>query len=89
MNIVDRASLSFKRKTIKQVLDRLYRDPDFKLFLAWLMAEAGITKPRFSLDSNEILWNESKRHLVMSILNLLARDSSDAFIEELERTHNE
>jgi hypothetical protein len=79
MSIVDRASLSFKRKTIKQVLDRLYRDPDFKIFLAWLMAEAGITYSPFFTGLDEILWNESKRHLVMSILNLWREDSSDGF----------
>lgn len=84
MNI-SKTGLSLRRKRVKQALDRLSRDPDFKIVIDWLMQESGVTRPKYSKDPTEIVWNESKRHLVMSILNLMARDSSDAFIEELEK----
>ena len=85
MTGISKAGLSLRRKRVKQALDRLSRDPDFKTVLEWLMQESGVTRPKYSKDPTEIVWNESKRHLVMSILNLMARDSSDAFIEELEK----
>lgn len=85
MSGIFKTSISLRCKKVKQALDRLSRDPDFKLVLEWLMQDSGVTRPKYSKDPTEIIWNESKRHLVMSILNLMARDSSDAFIEELEK----
>lgn len=79
-----------KKRKIKQALNRLATDPDFKEVLAWLAAESGITRPRFSKDPMEMAFNEGQRHLVSSILVLMAKYDTDFIVNETDKAlHNE
>jgi hypothetical protein len=71
-----------ERRNLKLCLNQLEDDPNFKFFLAWLCRECGVTKPRFSKDPQEIVWNESKRHLATSVLTMLGKDITDYITEE-------
>ena len=52
--------------------------PEGKRFFAVFLDHCGVVNPRFARDPQEIVWNESRRHLAMSYLKLLAQDDAEA-----------
>ena len=73
------------RTQFRNCLLRLRDNPDFGVFFRMFLRHCSVTKPRFSRDPQEILWWESRRHLAMSYLSLLAQDDPQTLIDRLER----
>lgn len=72
-----------KKQQVRAALLRLKQDKDFQLFWKQFLKDCGVTRSKFSRDPNEIVWNESKRHLAMSYLQLLADDTADHLEKEI------
>jgi hypothetical protein len=58
-------------------------------FFRRLLRDCGVTFPKFSSDPQVTAFNEGKRHLAMSYMNLMGRDDPQKLIDiiEKEQTH--
>lgn len=75
-----------RKKEFQTALRDIYETPSGKVFFRYFMEQCFVTKPRFSKDPMEINWNESRRHLAMSYLNLLAQDDLEAVMRNYEES---
>ena len=73
-----------KRAKFQAALKAISETPDGQLFLSVFLEHCHVTKPKFSTDPMEINWNESRRHLAMSYLKLLAQDDMEALVRRFE-----
>ena len=67
-------------------LQAIWDTPEGKRFFAVFLDHCGVVNPRFARDPQEIVWNESRRHLAMSYLKLLAQDDAEAVLRRLEES---
>lgn len=88
-----RVRVMHKKKEFQSSLKRLVETPDGKVFFEQFLRDCGVTRPKIARDPQEIAWNESKRHLAVSYLNILARNDMDHLVlrmeEELQRSEQE
>lgn len=73
-----------KRSKFQSALKAIYDTPEGQVFFETFLEHCGVTKPKFSQDPMEINWNESRRHLAMSYLKLLAQDDLEAVVRQFE-----
>lgn len=60
-------------------------NPDFKTFWEHYLRSSNVSRPTFATDPYRIVWNESRRHLAMSYLNILAKEDPQQLIDALEK----
>jgi len=73
-----------KRARFQSALKAVYDTPDGRIFFETFLEHCNVTKPKFAQDPMEINWNESRRHLAMSYLKLLAQDDLEAVVRQFE-----
>lgn len=83
-NFKDRIAWMRRRRDMRETLRRLYATPDGKAFLDQLFRDTGVTRPRVSKDPYEIAFNEGKRHVGMSYLQLLTSEDPSHLISKME-----
>lgn len=57
-------------------------------FFRRLLRDCGVTFPKFSSDPQVTAFNEGKRHLAMSYVNLMGRDDPQNLIDIIEKEQN-
>lgn len=62
-----------RREKMRQNMLAVLAIPEGREFFEQLMADCGVTRPIFSRDPIEISFNEGKRHVAMSYLQILGK----------------
>jgi hypothetical protein len=57
-------------------------------FFRRFMRDCSVTHPKFSSDPYVTAFNEGKRHLAMSYMNLMGRDDPQNLIDIIEKEQN-
>jgi hypothetical protein len=77
-----------RRQRFRTVLKALLATPEGEEFFRQFLRDAGVTRPKVSRDPLEISFNEGKRHLAMSYLNILSSDDMSELIARMENDPN-
>ena len=75
-----------RRVRFQRALKDVYETESGKLFFEVFLEHCGVTRPKFTRDPAELTWNESRRHLAMSYLKLLAQDDMEAMLRRSEES---
>ena len=67
---------------------RLASTPYGERFFRRFLKDCGVTHPKFTADPQVTAFNEGKRHLAMSYLNLMGRDDPQSIIDTIEQEQN-
>lgn len=82
--------LAHKRQAeYQRLLKHLWEIPEFKEWLAIFCRQCNVTRPIIAKNPNDIIWNESRRHLAMSMLQILAEDDLGRLIDRIEKQTQE
>lgn len=65
--MIDFAKRALERITLKRDYHTVFTTPEGQHVLSHLLEVSGATRPKFTLDPNEMLWNEAQRHFALSI----------------------
>jgi hypothetical protein len=74
-----------KRREFASDLKAVFNTPEGKRFFKVFLSHCGVTQPQFHKDPMEINWWESRRHLAMSYLRILAQDDLEALLNQFEQ----
>jgi len=76
-------------ETVSEDLLSIVETPAGERFFKRFLRDCGVTRPKFAADPQATAFNEGKRHLAMSYLNLMGRDDPQNLIDiiEQEQTH--
>jgi hypothetical protein len=74
-----------RRQQFKEDLELILETPHGKRFFEAFLRDSNVTRPKFNKDPMETAFNEGKRHLAMSYLNLLGQDDHHNLIHILEQ----
>lgn len=81
----------YERIQIQKDYRTLFSTPEGKRVLQHILRVSGVSRPKFTVDPNESLWNEAQRHLALSIFRQV--HSSDQLpeylVEELNKQETE
>jgi hypothetical protein len=77
------------RRQFREDLISMVETPAGERFFKRFLRDCGVTHPKFTADPQVTAFNEGKRHLAMSYLNLMGRDDPQNLIDiiEQEQTH--
>ena len=78
-----------ERKELRDALEQIMElKPYGPTFFKYFLKHCNVTKPRVTTDPYKSIWNEARRHLAMSYLNLMAADDPQRLINLLEEAHD-
>jgi hypothetical protein len=72
MRIIDKITAKIR---LHQAYKNIFNTPDGEIVLQHLMSVAGILNPKITTEMPKLLVREGQRHVVLSILRILGRDS--------------
>jgi hypothetical protein len=76
------------RQQFRDDLLSIIETPAGSRFFERLLKDCGVTHPKFSSDPQVTSFNEGKRHLAMSYMNLMGRDDPQSLIDIIEKEQN-
>lgn len=76
------------RRQFREDLLTLTQTPAGERFFKRFLRDCGVTKPRFTTDTQQTAFNEGRRHLAMSYLNLMGQDDPQSIIDIIEQEQN-
>lgn len=89
MNLDPRILL--RRTALTRDYKETFGSPHGQRVLAHILRVSGVTAPKFSLEPNQLLWNEAQRHFALSIFRQVHSSLDklpDHIEEELSNTEN-
>lgn len=75
-----------RRLKFQRAIKDVFETPSGKIFFQTFLEHCGVTHPKFTRDPMELNWNESRRHLAMSYLKILAQDDMEAIMRRNEES---
>lgn len=83
-SITDQTRLILRKKKLKEALEDVLATPSGQYFFDQFLRDAGVTRPVFTTDPNELLVREGARRLAMSYIALIADDTVDFLVSRMK-----
>jgi hypothetical protein len=78
-----------ERLHLKKAVESLFESEDGKVVLRYLCKISGLTRPQITTDPNVLLLRQGQQHIVLTILNIMAKDPQTIIDQITESLKNE